>query len=198
MYRVAILGSGRGSNAEAILRAQEDGRLGPAQVLGIFSDQQHARILKLGPEFETPSLYLDPGPFKTKFTPDAETHWANVIESISPDLVVLAGFMRVLKAPLLETFAGRIINLHPSLLPQFPGLNAIQQAYDAGIEETGCTVHWVNSEIDGGKIIDQARVPIVKGESLEELEERVHFAEHALLTKVVRKLAEEAYFSVRH
>lgn len=194
MYRVAILGSGRGSNAEAILRAQEEGRLGPTHVLGIFSDQPHARILKLGPQFDTPSIYLDPGPYKTKFTQEAEEHWVHAIESITPDLVVLAGFMRVLKKPLLTAFAGRIINLHPSLLPAFPGLNSIKQAYDAGVKETGCTVHWVNAEVDGGEIISQAKVPIYPEDKLEDVEARVHQAEHALLPAVIRKLSEQAAF----
>lgn len=194
MYRVAILGSGRGSNAEAILRAQEEGRLGPTHVLGIFCDQPHARILKLGPQYDVPSLYLDPGPYKTKFTPEAEAHWVHAIESITPDLVVLAGFMRVLKMPLLKAFEGKIINLHPSLLPAFPGLNSIKQAYEAGVSETGCTVHWVNAEVDGGEIISQAKVPIYTEDSLEDVEKRVHQAEHALLPAVIRKLSEDAAF----
>ncbi len=194
MYRVVILGSGRGSNAEAILRAQEEGRLGPAHVLGIFSDQPHARILKLGPQFDVPSVYLDPGPYKTKFSPEAEEHWAHTIESVTPDLVVLAGFMRVLKEPLLKAFEGRIINLHPSLLPAFPGLDSIRKAYEAGAPETGCTVHWVNAEVDGGSIISQARAPIYPEDSLEAVETRVHQAEHALLPAVIRQLAEDAVF----
>ncbi|MGE9296126.1 MAG: phosphoribosylglycinamide formyltransferase [Puniceicoccales bacterium] len=194
MYRVAILGSGRGSNAEALLRAQEEGRLGPAQVLAIYSDQPHARILELGPRYEVTSAYLDPGPYRTKFSEEAEAHWANAIDSVAPDLVVLAGFMRVLKEPLLKAFAGRIINLHPSLLPKYPGLHAIKQAYDAGDAETGCTVHWVSEVVDAGKIIAQAKVPRHDDDTLEALEERVHQAEHALLSKVVRKLAEDAIF----
>jgi len=196
MYRVVILGSGRGSNAEAILRAQEEGRLGPSHVLGIFSDQPHARILKLGPQYDVPSVYLDPGPFKTKFTPEAEEHWVDAIESVSPDLVVLAGFMRVLKKPMLEAFSGRIINLHPSLLPAFPGLNSIKQAYDAGVSETGCTVHWVNAEVDGGEILSQAKTPIYPEDTLEQVETRVHQAEHALLPAVIRQLAEQAAFGL--
>ncbi|WP_309396545.1 phosphoribosylglycinamide formyltransferase [Cerasicoccus maritimus] len=197
MYRVAILGSGNGSNAEAILRAQDEGRLGPSQVLGIFCDQPHARILKLGPQFDTPSLYLDPGPYKTKFTPEAEAHWAHTIESISPDLVVLAGFMRVLKKPLLSAFAGRIINLHPSLLPKHPGLHSIRKAFEAGDKETGCTVHWVNDEVDGGEVIKRSSVPIYPEDTLEDVEARVHQAEHALLPSVIRKLSEEAMMQGR-
>lgn len=197
MYRVVILGSGRGSNAEAILEAQDAGRLGPARVIGIFSDQPHARILRLGPQFDTPSFFLEPGPYKTKFSPEAEAHWAETIDGLSPDLIVLAGFMRVLKAPLLEPFAHRIINLHPSLLPAFPGLHSIRQAHEAGVPETGCTVHWVNAEVDGGAIIEQAKVPIFPGETLEALEERVHEAEHALLPRVIRRLSEKALFGDR-
>lgn len=192
MYRTVILGSGRGSNAEAILEAQDNGALGAARVVGIFSDQGQAPILELGPRYDIPAIYLNPGPYKTRFSADAERHWARTIDSLFPDLLVLAGFMRVLKAPLLEAFAGRIINLHPSLLPDFPGLHSIQRAFEAGVPETGCTVHWVDASVDGGEIIEQARVPVTADDTLESLEARVHRAEHELLPRVIRGLAEKA------
>lgn len=191
MFRVAILGSGRGSNAEAVLKAQQQGQLGLAQVIGIFCDKQHASILELGPRFDVPAFYLDPGPYKTKMSPEAEAHWVDTIERLSPDLIVLAGFMRVIKETFLNAFEGRIINLHPSLLPKYPGLRSIQRAWEAGETETGCTVHWVTAEIDGGEIIGQARVPIYLGEPLEEVEKRVHKAEHQLLPSLIAEIAEE-------
>ncbi len=190
MFRVVILGSGRGSNAAAILEAQEAGQLGLARVIGVFCDKPHAPILDLGPLHDVPAFYLDPGPFKTKMSPEAEAHWVDTIERLSPDLIVLAGFMRVIKETFLKAFEGRIINLHPSLLPKYPGLRSIQRAWEAGETETGCTVHWVTAEVDGGEIIDQARVPIYPGEPLEELEARVHDAEHKLLPKIIAEIAE--------
>jgi phosphoribosylglycinamide formyltransferase-1 len=191
--RVVILGSGRGSNAEAILRAEREGRLGRAQVVAIFSDRPEARILELARSFGKPGHFLDPGPFKTKFSPEREAAWVDAIRAERPDLVVLAGFMRVIKEPILSAFAGRIINLHPSLLPSFPGLDGIGQAWRRGVKVTGCTVHVVTSEVDGGPILDQAVVRIEKSDTLESLEQKVHAAEHALLPAVVARLSTEGF-----
>lgn len=191
MVRIVILGSGRGSNAEAILNAQEAGQLGLAQVVGLFCDQPDALMLKLGPRFDVPAFYLHPGKFKTKLEGEAETHWIETIQRLQPDFIVLAGFMRVIKPPFIEAFKGRIINLHPSLLPKYPGLHSIQRAIEAGDAETGCTVHWVTPEIDAGEILGQERVPIAKGDTLEEVEARVHAAEHRLLPATIRRLADD-------
>ena len=122
VMRVAILGSGRGSNAEAILLAQAAGQLGQAQVVHLFSDRVDAGILELGKRFDLPGTFVDPAPFKTKLEGAGEDRMIFAIEQSRADLVVLAGFMRVLKPAFLNAFAGRIINLHPSLLPSFPGL----------------------------------------------------------------------------
>lgn len=187
--RLVILGSGRGSNAEAILEAQQAGRLGAARVVQIFSDRPDARILSLGERFGVPAAFIDPAPFKTKLEGEGEARFIAAISRCSPDLVVLAGFMRVLKPGFLEAFAGRVINLHPSLLPSFPGLDAIGQAWKRGVKITGCTVHYVTAEVDGGPIIDQAAVRIEPGDTLETLAERVHGAEHALLPAVLARLA---------
>lgn len=187
--RLVILGSGRGSNAEAILEAQQAGRLGAARVVQIFSDRPDARILSLGERFGVSAAFIDPAPFKTKLEGEGEARFIAAISRCSPDLVVLAGFMRVLKPGFLEAFAGRIINLHPSLLPSFPGLDAIGQAWKRGVKITGCTVHYVTAEVDGGPIIDQAAVRIEPGDTLETLAERVHAAEHALLPAVLARLA---------
>lgn len=195
MYRIVILGSGRGSNARAILEASAAGKLGLAEVIGIFSDQPDAGILKLGPEFEVPAIYLNPGPYKTRFSEDAEQHWVETIKALDPQLVVLAGFMRVIKKPFLDAFPRQIINLHPSLLPKYPGLNSIRRAFEAGEKETGCTVHWVVEEVDAGEIIASRTVPIEPNDTLESLEEKVHAAEHQLLPQVIRDLSEKYFKS---
>jgi len=187
---VVILGSGRGSNAEAILQAQAAGRLGRARVVQIFSDKAEAGILALGPRFSVPSLFLDPGPFKTKFDEAGERRYIEEIERRRPDLVLLAGFMRILKPSFIEAFPKKIINLHPSLLPSFPGLDGIGQAWRRGVKITGCTVHYVTAEVDGGPIIDQVPVRIDSNDTLETLEAKVHAAEHALLPTVIARLSQ--------
>lgn len=188
--RVVILGSGRGSNAEAILEAQRRGQLGQASVAGIFSDRPDAGILSLGSRFGVPATHIDPAPFKTKLEGEGETRFIDAINGAHPDLVVLAGFMRVLKPRFLTEFSGRIINLHPSLLPSFPGLDGIGQAWRRGVKVTGCTVHYVTLEVDGGPIIDQVAVRIEQTDTLETLTAKVHAAEHALLPTVIARLAE--------
>jgi phosphoribosylglycinamide formyltransferase-1 len=188
--RIIVLGSGRGSNAEALLQAQKEGRLGRASVAAIFSDVPGAGILALGQRFGVPATYVDPAPFRTKLEGEGEARFIAAVSSANPDLVVLAGFMRVLKPGFLGAFAGRIINLHPSLLPSFPGLDAIGQALRAGVTVTGCTVHYVTAEVDGGPILGQARVPIDRGETHESLAAKVHAAEHGLLPSVIARISE--------
>jgi phosphoribosylglycinamide formyltransferase 1 len=187
--RVVILGSGRGSNAEAILCAQEAGQLGRARVVRIIADQPSAGILELGKLHGVPASFIDPAPFRTKLDGAAEEHYITAILTEKADLVVLAGFMRVLKERFLTAFAGRIINLHPSLLPAFPGLDAIGQAWRRGVKVTGCTVHAVTATVDG----------IEKGDTLDSLERKVHAAEHALLSAVIARLSEHGITAeVRH
>ena len=188
--RVVILGSGRGSNAEAILKAQQANQLGRAQVVQIISDQPDAGILALGPRFEVPATFVDPAPFKTKLEGEGEARFIAAVSAAKPDLVVLAGFMRVLKPGFLNAFAGKIINLHPSLLPSFPGLDSIGQAFRRGVKVTGCTVHAVTLEVDGGPILEQAAVRIESDDTLESLAAKVHAAEHALLPSVIARMSE--------
>lgn len=190
--RLVILGSGRGSNAEAILRAQQAGQLGSARVVSLFADKPDAGILALGPRFGVPARFLDASPFKTKLEGEGERRYIQTIAAENPDLVVLAGFMRVLKPGFLEAFAGRIINLHPSLLPSFPGLDGIGQAFRRGVKITGCTVHYVTPEVDGGPILDQMAVRIEPGDSLEALAAKIHAAEHELLPAVIARLSTQA------
>lgn len=186
---IVILGSGRGSNAEAILKAQATDHLGNGNVVLIVSDRRKAPILKLGSRFDVPASYLYPGPFKTKLDGEALKHYVEHIQKFKPDLIVLAGFMRIVKPAFIEAFEGKIINLHPSLLPSFKGLNSIRRAFDYGVKYTGCTVHWVVPEIDAGPILDQAVVRIETNDTCETLEEKVHAAEHRLLPQVIERLS---------
>ena len=190
--RIVILGSGRGSNAEAILNVQQAGNLGRARVVQIFSDKPDAGILALGPRFGVPANFLDAAPYKTKLDGDGEQHYIATILACQADLIVLAGFMRVLKLPFLSKFEGKIINLHPSLLPSFPGLDGIGQAFRRGVKITGCTVHYVTFAVDGGPIIDQAAVRIEESDTVESLAAKVHAAEHALLPAVIARLSERS------
>ncbi len=187
--RVVILGSGRGSNAEAVLQAQKEGRLGRAEVVQIFSDRAEAGILALGPRFGVPACYLDPAPFKTKLEGAGEERYIAAVQACQPDLIVLAGFMRVIKPGFLQAFAGRVINLHPSLLPAFPGLDGIGQAWRRGVKYSGCTVHQVTAEVDGGPILDQTAVRREDSDTLETLTAKVHEAEHVLLPAVIARLS---------
>jgi len=189
--RVVLLGSGRGSNAEAILNAQQQGRLGRAQVVGIITDHPGVRMLELGPRFGVPAEFIDPAPFKTKLEVEAEQRYIAAIRALGADLVVLAGFMRVLKPGFLNAFDGRIINLHPSLLPSFAGLDAIGQAFRHGVKYTGCTVHEVNANLDGGRILDQEAVRIEETDTEETLAAKIHAAEHRLLPAVIARLSEK-------
>ncbi|HVW21101.1 MAG TPA: phosphoribosylglycinamide formyltransferase [Opitutaceae bacterium] len=190
--RVVILGSGRGSNAEAILRARHADRLGRAEVVAIFSDQPRAGILELGPRFGVAAQFVDPAPFKTKLEGEGEARFIAAVAAARPDLIVLAGFMRVLKPGFLAAFAGRIINLHPSLLPSFPGLDGIGQAWRRGVRISGCTVHGVTAEVDGGPILDQAAVHREPEDTLETFTAKIHAAEHALLPAVIARLSAHA------
>ena len=188
--RVAILGSGRGSNAEAVLLAQREGRLGRASVVHLFSDQPDSGILKLGARFEIPASFVDPAPFKTKLEGVGEERMIQAISECGANLVVLAGFMRVLKPAFLTAFSGRVINLHPSLLPSFPGLDAIGQAWRRGVKITGCTVHHVTIDVDAGPIIDQDPVRILVEDTIETLTAKVHAAEHLLLPSVIARMSQ--------
>lgn len=189
--RVAILGSGKGSNAAAVLAAERAGRLGRAQVVHLFTDRTDSGLLALGSRFGVPASYIDPAPFRTKLEGPGEARFVAAVRASEPELIVLAGFMRVLKGFFLGAFAGRIINLHPSLLPAFPGLDGIGQAFRAGVQETGCTVHCVTPEVDAGRILGQLRVPIEVGDTLESLTAKVHAAEHRLLPEVIARLSLE-------
>lgn len=187
--RIVILGTGNGSNAEVILKSSLEGQLGTAQVVGVFSDVNDSKILTHSRNYNVPGIYLDQGNRKSIITHDEENNWICEIKASNPDLIVMAGFMRIISKRFLKEFDYRVINLHPSLLPSFPGKNSIEKAFDKKVKITGCTVHWVNEEIDGGEIIAQAPVRIMDGDNLDLVKQKIHAAEHMLLPWVIRDLA---------
>jgi phosphoribosylglycinamide formyltransferase 1 len=187
---LGILGSGKGSNCRAILENIRAGTLS-AEARVIISDVLDAPILEIAREFSVPNAYLPGGQFRTRLEPAVEAELVRMLREAGVELVVLAGFMRVLKAPTLEAFPRRIINVHPSLLPKFPGLEAWKQALDAGEKTTGCTVHYVDEKIDHGDIIEQREVAILPGDSAETLHARIQVVEHELYPAVIEKLSRE-------
>lgn len=189
-YPIIILGSGRGTNAEALLKAEAAKQLGSAKIAAIISDHEDAGILGLGQKYDVPAIYIDPGRKGARLSDAAEQAYIDRIQSFSPKLIVLAGFMRIITRPFIEAFGGRVINLHPSLLPSFPGMDGIRKAFAHGVKITGCTVHWVTPELDAGPIIDQKVVPIEEGDTLDLLTKKVHIAEHRLLPDVVARLSQ--------
>ena len=190
MHRLAlgILGSGKGSNCRAILEHIRSGKL-RADCRIVLSDVEDAGILAIAREFGVPGVFFPPGRFRTKLEPEAEERLVSLLRDVGVELVVLAGFMRVLKAPMLEAFPRRIINLHPSLLPKFPGREAWAQALTAGERVTGCTVHYVDAGVDSGEIIAQQEVAILPNDTPAILHERIQQAERELFPAVIEELA---------
>ena len=176
------MGSGKGSNFLAIARARAIGQL-PADLALVLSDVADAGILQHAAEYKVPAQFIAPGKFRTKLDEQAEQAYVHALREAKVDLVALAGFMRVLKGEFLRAFEGRIINIHPSLLPSFPGREAWQQALDYGVKVTGCTVHFVDAGIDAGPIIAQQTVPVLDNDTPETLLQRIHAAEHQLYPK---------------
>jgi phosphoribosylglycinamide formyltransferase 1 len=186
--KIGVLGSGKGSNFRAIADAIARGDLA-ADVRIVISDCADAGILTLARERGFRAEYVDPGKFRTKMEPANEQRLVGLLQEAGVELVVLAGYMRMIKAPLLEAFPHRIINIHPSLLPAFPGLEAWTQAVAAGAQETGCTVHYVDAGMDTGEIIAQAKVPVLPNDTPETLHARIQVEEHRLYPQVIAQIA---------
>ena len=189
MLTLGVIGSGKGSNFGAILAAMDAGELPGVRVGVVVSDVADAGILQLARARGLPAHHLPPGRFKTKLEPGAEGAMVALLRAHGVNLVVLAGFMRLVKAPLLAAFPGRILNVHPSLLPAFPGLRAWEQALAAGVGETGCSVHLVDAGMDTGEILGQARIPVEPGDTPETLHARIQAAEHRLYPEVIARYA---------
>src|SRR5260370_38578529 len=182
--QIGILGSGKGSNCRAILERIQSGDLA-AETRLVVSDVLDAPILDMAREFGVANAYLPPGRFRTRLEPEIEEQLVQMLRDAGVELVVLAGFMRILHEPMLKAFPRRIINIHPSLLPKFPGLEAWKQALDVGGNVTGCTVHYVDEKIDHGDIIAQLEVPILPNDSAESRRARLQIAENDLYRDVI-------------
>jgi phosphoribosylglycinamide formyltransferase 1 len=187
---LAVLASGRGSNLEALALAARRGDM-PGRIAVVLCDRPDAPVIerarRLGIECECP----DAGTHRTRLSD--ERPWIDALVSRGVEVVLLAGFMRRLHEPFLRTFPDRVLNLHPSLLPAFPGLDAIARAFEHGVRVTGCTVHLVTDDLDGGPIVAQAAVEVLDDDTLESLERRIHEAEHRLYPAAVRRFLSEPW-----
>ena len=187
-FRLGVLGSGKGTNFVAIADAIDAGKI-PAEVAVVLSDVEGAAILTHARTRKLAAQFIAPGKFRTKLDEEAERAFVAALQAARVDLVLLGGFMRVLKGGLLRAFEGRIVNIHPSLLPSFPGLEAWKQALDHGVKVTGCTVHFVDAGVDAGPIIGQQSVPVLDDDTADTLHARIHLAEHELYPKCVAAIA---------
>lgn len=188
MKNIVILISGRGSNMEAVVRAaQLEGW--PARVAAVISNKADARGLAFAQAHGIPTAVVPSKDYPDRAAFDAALQ--REIDRFSPDLVVLAGFMRILTAPFVEHYAGRMLNIHPSLLPAFPGLDTHRKALEAGVPEHGATVHFVTAELDHGPMVAQARVQVLPGDTEESLAARVLAEEHKLYPYAVRLFVED-------
>ena len=188
LVRLGILGSGKGSNCAAIADACAAGTI-PARVAIIISDVENAGILERARERKLNCLHILPGKFRTKLDESAEAAFVAALREAEVDLVVLAGFMRILKGEFLRTFANKVVNIHPALLPAFPGLEAWRQALEYGVKVTGATVHFVDQGIDTGAIIAQETVPVLPGDTPGTLHARIQEVERRLYPAAIAALA---------
>ena len=190
--RLAVLASGRGTNFVALADAARQEKLG-SKIAVLVSDREQAPVLEIAKERKIPTQYLDPGGYRTRLSKEAEAEYVRVLQERGVDTVVLAGFMRILRSCFLEAFPNAVLNIHPSLLPAFPGLDAVRQALEHGVSVTGCTVHLVNESVDAGPILAQAPVPVFPDDDPDQLLERIHVAEHRLYPETVRRFLTEPF-----
>ena len=190
MVNIGILGSGKGSNCRAILQRIRDGKL-HANATVVISDALDAPILEIAREFGVANAYLPPGHFRTRLEPRVEAQLVELLQGAEVEVVVLAGFMRVLKEQMLAAFPRRIVNIHPSLLPKFPGLEAWEQALAANEKWTGVTVHYVDEQVDHGDIIAQRKVPVMSDDTPESLHARIQEVEHVLYPEALQQVFRE-------
>ena len=187
--RVGVLASGRGSNLQAIIDSSLAGRI-DVEVAVVVSDVADAQALERARSAGIPAVHVPSGRFRTKLTPEAEQQYTEVLEEHRVDVVALAGFMRILHDDFLERYSGRVVNVHPALLPSFPGLHGQKQALDYGVKWSGATVHFVDAGVDTGPIILQAAVPVMDDDSEETLAARILEQEHRIYAEALQLIAE--------
>ena len=185
--KLAVLGSGKGSNFVSLAKACIDGSL-PAQIVLVASDVAAAGILERAMEFGLPARFIEPGKFRTKLDESAEAAYVDALRQSGAEWIALAGFMRILKGDFLRAFEKKVVNIHPSLLPAFPGLEAWKQAHDYGVKTTGCTVHMVDRGIDTGSILAQGVVPVLEEDTATTLHQRIQQEEHKLYPRTLARL----------
>ena len=190
--RLGVLGSGAGSNMQSIVDAIAKGEL-DAEIAIVISDVADAKILDRARRHGIECRHLDCSPFRTKLDGAAEKECIGLLKSAGVDTVVLAGFMRIVKAGLLGAFPNRVINIHPALLPAFPGVESWKQALDYGCKVAGVTVHFVDSGTDTGPIIVQRAVPVVEGDTPASLHARIQVEEHIAYPEALRIVASGNY-----
>ncbi len=185
--KIAVLGSGKGSNFVSLAKACDDGIL-PAEITLVISDVEDAKILDQAKKFGIPNKFINPGKYRTKLDDSAETTYIKTLKDFGVQWVALAGFMRILKGDFLRAFEQKVINIHPSLLPAFPGLEAWSQAFDYGVKVTGCTVHLVDHGIDTGRILAQGVVPVLEDDTSTTLHQRIQKEEHRIYPRTLARL----------
>jgi phosphoribosylglycinamide formyltransferase-1 len=188
-FKIGVLGSGSGTNLQSIIDNVAAGRI-PAKIACVISDVENAFILERARKHGVEALYIPPGKYKTKLDKAAEAEYIRALKDRGVSLVVLAGFMRVLKEDFICAFPNRIINIHPSILPAFRGLEGWKQALDYGVKYTGCTVHFVEIGMDTGPIIMQAVVEVKDNDTPQTLHQRIQVEEHRIYPEVIRLIAE--------
>jgi phosphoribosylglycinamide formyltransferase-1 len=187
--KVGVLASGRGSNLQAIIDRSLAGEI-DVEVAVVLSDVAEAHALERARRAGVPAVHIPPGSFKTKLEPEIEARYVEELEKHGVEVIALAGFMRILHDEFLERYAGRIVNVHPSLLPSFPGLKAQTQAFEYGVKWSGATVHFVDAGVDTGPIILQAAVPVRDDDTPDTLAARILAEEHRIYPEALQLLAE--------
>ncbi len=186
-FKIGVLVSGRGTNLQSILDQIQSGAI-PAEIALILSNKKDAQALERGRKAGIQSKFVNPKDYANKAAYD--TDLVKLLKAEGVDLICLAGYMKILTSEFIQAFSGRIINIHPSLLPSFPGLDVQQQAIDHGVKFSGCTVHFVEEEVDTGPIILQAVVPVEEQDTAETLAARILKEEHKIYPEAVRLIAE--------
>lgn len=186
-----IFGSGNGTNAKAILEAEQNNQLGKAKIVGVFSDVPESGILKIADSYSINRQLIELSSPSSRISKNDGKKIISELSKFSPDLIVLAGFMKVLPKEFIEYYKNMIINIHPSLLPSFKGLHAIERAFEYGVMISGCTVHWVTETIDGGKIITQVPVRKMETDNLEMFSQKIHAAEHVIYPTIIGNISIE-------
>ncbi len=186
--RVGVLASGRGSNLQAILDSSIAGRI-DVEVAVVLSDVEDAYALSRAGAAGVPAVHVPPGRFRTKLEPEIEKQYIGILLGYGVEVVALAGFMRILHDDFLDAFPKKVVNIHPSLLPAFPGLNVQKKAIDYGVKWSGATVHFVSSGVDSGPIILQAVVPVLDDDTPETLAARILVEEHRIYPEALQLIA---------